>query len=130
MGSSSTRTRAAPMSEVWNPVEVEQKIRSISGRIANGVRVCDTAYRAHLDAQRSYDAAFARAYMAHAGAAHEKRYAAELATAEEREARDTADAAYRYADRQAKALTEELRAMQSVGASIRAMYATAGRGES
>ena len=118
------------MSEVWNPTEVENRIREISGRIANGVAVCDRTYRAHLDAQRAYDAAFARAYMAHAGAAHEKRYAAELATAEKREERDKADAAYRYADRQAKALTEELRAMQSVGASIRAMYQTAGRGES
>lgn len=118
------------MTEVWNPVEVEQKIRQISGRIANGVSVCDKTYRAHLEAQRTYDAAFARAYMAHAGAAHEKRYAAELATVDERERRDEADAAHRYADRQAKALTEELRAMQSVGASIRAMYATAGRGES
>lgn len=118
------------MSEVWNPVEVEQKIRSISERIANGVSVCDKTYRAHLDAQRSYDAAFARAYMQHEGPAHEKRYAAELATTDERAKRDEADATWRYADRQAKALTEELRAMQSVGASIRAMYATAGRGES
>lgn len=118
------------VNQVWNPVEVEQRIREISGRIANGVAVCDRTYRAHLDAQRAYDAAFARAYMAHAGAAHEKRYAAELATAEKREERDKADAAYRYTDRQAKALTEELRAMQSVGASIRAMYQTAGRGES
>lgn len=118
------------MSEVWNPAEVEERIREISNRISKGVGVCDERYRAHLAAARLYDGAYAQAYMDHQGAAHERRYAAELATLDERKARDEADAAYRYADRRAKALTEELRAMQSVGASIRAMYATAGRGES
>jgi hypothetical protein len=117
------------MSEVWNPAEVEQRIKDISDRISRGVSVCDKQYRAHLEAERLYDAAFARAYLDHPGAAHEKKYAAELATQTQRDARDVADAAYRYADRTARALESELRAMQSVGASIRAMYATAGRGE-
>ena len=117
------------MSEVWNPAAVEARIREVSERIARGVGVCDQTYRAHLDADRDYDAAYARAYLAHPGAAHEKKHAAELATQAEREARDEADAAHRYADRQARALESELRALQSVGASIRAMYATAGRGE-
>ena len=114
---------------VHNPVDVEQRIRDVSERISNGVSVCDRRYRVFLEADRAYDAAFARAYMGHPGAAHEKRYAAELATTAEREARDTADAAYRYADRQARALQDELRAWQSVGASMRAMYAVAGVGE-
>ena len=117
------------MSEVWNPVEVEDRIREISNRISKGVGVCDERYQAHLAAERLYDAAYAQAYLDHSGPAHEKRYAAELATLDERKARDEADAAYRYADRRARALENELRAMQSVGASIRAMYATAGRGE-
>jgi hypothetical protein len=118
------------VNQVWNPVEVEQRIREISERISRGVSVCDERYRAHLAAERLYDAAYAQAYMDHQGAAHEKRYAAELATLDERRSRDETDAAYRYADRQARALENELRAMQSVGASIRAMYQTAGRGES
>jgi hypothetical protein len=117
------------VNEVWNPAEVEQRIKDISERISRGVGVCDKQYRAHLEAERLYDAAFALAYLDHPGPAHEKKYAAELATHDEREARDVADAAYRYADRTARALENELRAMQSVGASIRAMYATAGRGE-
>jgi len=118
------------VNEIWNPAEIEERIRDVSNRIANGVSVCDKRYRAFLDADRSLDAAFARAYMAHSGPAHEKKYAAEIATLEERKARDETDATYRYADRQARALENELRALQSVGASIRAMYATAGRGES
>ena len=58
-----------------------------------------------------------------------RRYIAELATQQERQAMDIADAAYRYAERTSKAITEELRAWQSVGASVRMMYGVAGRGE-
>ncbi len=111
-----------------NPVVVEQAVRACSDRIANGVIVCDKRYTAFLEADHTYDLAFAHAYMAHPGAAHEKRYAAEIATEAQRKARDVADAAYRFADRQAKALEAELRAWQSVGASVRSMYATAGVG--
>jgi hypothetical protein len=113
---------------VINPVDVENAIRTCSDRISNGVKVCDERYRAFLKADREYDAAFARAYMRHEGPAHEKKFAAELATQGQREERDNADAAYKYADRQAKALQDELRAWQSVGASVRSMYAVAGVG--
>ncbi|MEU8334857.1 hypothetical protein [Micromonospora tulbaghiae] len=114
------------MSDVLNPVDIEAAIRSCSDRIANGVRVCSERYGAFLAADAAYDQAYARAYMAHAGPSHEKRYAAELATVDERAVRDAADVAYRYADRQAKALELELRAWQSVNASVRSMYSVAG----
>lgn len=113
----------------YSPVSVEQSIRDCARHIAKGVGICADAYRAFVDADRMYDRAFAQAYMAHDGAAHEKKYAAELATFAERTARDAADGAYRYADRQARALESELRAWQSVGASIRQAYGVAGRGE-
>lgn len=112
------------MSDVLNPVDVETAIRDLSNRITNGVRVVSDKHREHLDAERAYDQAFARAYMAHDGPAHEKRYAAELATAEERGLKDAAEVLFRYADRTARALENELRAMQSIGASVRAMYGT------
>ena len=114
------------MTEAINPVQVEAAIRECANRIGNGVKVMDTMYRAYLTADAEYDRAFARAYMRHEGPAHEKKYAAELDTEDERTARDVADAAYRYADRTAKAIESELRAWQSVGASVRAMYAVAG----
>jgi hypothetical protein len=110
-------------------MDVERHIREVSGRIANGVSVCAERYRAFLTADRTYELAFARAYMDHQGPAHERKYAAVLNTGAEREARDTADVAYRYADRQAKSLENELRALQSVGASIREAYRVAGVGE-
>lgn len=102
------------MSDVLNPVDVEKSIRDLANRISAGVGTVSERYDAYLAAER--------AYMSHDGPAHEKKYAAELATADERTARDVADAAFRYADRTAKALENELRAMQSVGASVRAMY--------
>ena len=52
-----------------------------------------------------------------------------LHSMDEREARDVAEIAYRHADKIHKALDSELRAWQSIGASVRQMYAVAGRGE-
>lgn len=115
--------------EAFSPVQIERAIRDIANRIANSVRVCADRYSEFLTADRLYDRAYARAYMAYEGPQHEKKYAAELATTTEREQRDVADASYRYADRQAKALENELRALQSLGASVRQAYAVAGRGE-
>lgn len=112
------------MSEVLNPVEVEVAIRTLSERITKGVRVVSQKHEEHLRAEREYDKAFAQAYMSHDGPAHEKRYAAELATDTERALKDAADVAFRYADRQSRALQDELRAWQSIGASVRAMYGT------
>lgn len=115
--------------DILNPVNIEQRIRDISNRIANSASVCNERYSTFLEADRAFDVAESTAYMRHDGPAHEKKHAAVLATVDEREARDVADAAYRYADRLAKALESELRAYQSIGASVRAMYAVAGRGD-
>ncbi|MBF6213721.1 hypothetical protein IU487_22145 [Nocardia puris] len=113
----------------YNPADVEAAIRQCANQIAEGVRVCGERYAAFLDADRLYDAAYARAYLDTTGPVHERKYGAELVTQDERAARDAADAAYKYADRRARALEAELRALQSVGASIRSMYGVAGRGE-
>lgn len=116
------------MSDI-NPATVEDAIRTCANRISEGVKICDERYVAWLTADHAYDVAYAHAYLNHQGPAHEKRYGAELATRQERAARDVADAAYRHADRRSRALQEELRAWQSVGASVRAMWSVAGAGE-
>jgi len=118
------------VTDILTPEAVEQQIRQISNRIANSVKECTDRYREFMRADLEYDHAYAKAYLSCEGPAHEKRYAAEVATRTEREARDLADVAYRHVDRLAKALDAELRAMQSVGASIRSMFSVAGRGES
>lgn len=117
------------MSDIISPVQVETAIREVANRMAEGVQICSDRYAAFLDADHRFDVAYARAYMQHEGPAHEKKYAATLKTADERAARDAADVAYRHADRTARALEAELRAWQSIGASVRSMYGVAGRGE-
>lgn len=107
---------------VLNPVDIEHNIQECARRIHKGVTVVGNAEKEHREAAHRHDVAFARAYMDHDGAAHEKRYAATLATQDERSAADVAELAFKHAERTARALEAELRAWQSVGASIRAMY--------
>lgn len=111
------------MSDVLNPVDLETKIQEISRRIHEGVKVVTAAERDARERRRFYDLAYAKAYMAHDGPAHERKHAAEIATTEQRAHVDVAEVAFRHAERTARALENELRATQSIGASIRAMYA-------
>lgn len=107
---------------VLSPVDIEHKIQEIAARIHRGVRVVTDAETEARRAKHRLDLAYARAYLDHRGPAHEKRYAAELAVEEERAACDVAEVAFRHAERTARALSEELRAYQSIGASVRQMY--------
>lgn len=111
------------------PVAVENHIRELSTRIAKSASVCNERYQVFLEADRAFDQAYAKAFLAHDGPQTEKRYAADLASIEQREARDVADAAYRYADRLSKALSAELMAFQSLNKSVLAQYGAAGVGE-
>lgn len=111
------------MADVLNPVDIEQRMQEISRRIHAGVTVVTNAEAEFRKSDQRYDLAFAHAYMRHDGPAHEKKYAAEIATEKPRADRDVAELAFKHAERTAKALEAELRAWQSVGASIRAMYA-------
>lgn len=113
----------------WNPVSVEQTIGEIVNEIARGVAAASAAYDRFLKADHAYDIAFARAYMKYDGPAHAKKYAAELATEDERTARDAADVVYKLADKTNKHLESKLDAMRSIGVSVRQAYANAGRGE-
>jgi hypothetical protein len=112
------------VSEVLNPADLEAKIQEISRRIHEGVKVVTAAERDAREQRRLYDLAYARAYMAHEGPAHERRYAAEIATTDDRNTVDVAEVAFKHAERTARALENELRATQSIGASIRQMYAS------
>lgn len=116
--------------DVHNPVEVERAIRDCSARIGRMALVCRDTYQAFLEADRTYDRAVARAYLSLSRVpVNEKKHRVELATQDERQAKDVADVAYKYARDQAAAAESELRAWQSVGASVRAMWSVAGRGE-
>ena len=115
-------------SEVLSPVEVEQLIRSLANDIAKGVRAVSAAHGDWKAKQRIYDHAFAVAYLAHVGASHEKRYAAEKLTQQERESAEVAEVAFRHAERQMRSLEIQLSAAQTVSKSIQQMYGASGTG--
>lgn len=113
----------------YNPASIEQSIRDCANRIAKGVSICSERYKAFQEAERIFVEAYAHARLNAEGPQLEKRYHADAETMELREKRGVAKAAYKHAEDQAKALREELRALQSVGASVRQAYGVAGRGE-
>lgn len=110
--------------DVVNPVDVERALQKVRNDINRGVRIVNDAERAKREAQRVYDRAYARAFIAAACPQTEKRYHAELATIAERDALDEAEVAYSYARSRARALSDELSALQSLGQSVRLMYGT------
>lgn len=113
----------------WNPVSVEKAIVQVVDDIAEGIKAASSAYEKFLFANHAHDLAFAKAYMGFDGPAHSKKYAAELATEQQRVDRDAADVAYRYVERTNRALEKKLDALRSIGVSVRQAYQEAGRGE-
>lgn len=105
-----------------NPEQVEAAMRYCNLRISRGVRVVSDAEKEYRDLDRAYDRAFAQAFLAHEGPQTEKKFAATLATATERDARDVAYLAYKHVERLAESLRDELRTLQSVNKSVIAMY--------
>ena len=112
-----------------NPVQIEQHILELTNRISKGIRVYSERYADFLEKDREFDRAYAHAYLKAEGSIKDKEKKAALKTIEEREARDVADIAYKQSDKLLRALDSELRAWQSIGASVRQQYAVAGRGE-
>lgn len=117
------------ISKPLNPVEVEDIIFNISNRIAKGVSIVSKREDTYMAAKRAYDRAVAVAVLEADGTVLEKKAKVELAVVEERDAMDLAYSAWKFADRQARALSLQLDAVRSIGASIRNMYQVAGRGE-
>lgn len=109
-----------------NPVEVETAIRRLAAESAKAVRVVTGALDRFREAERVYDREYAGAYLAHAGPAHEKKYAAELATTDLRRDRDVAEVAWRYSERTAASLERQLSAYQSINRSVSQMFSAAG----
>jgi hypothetical protein len=105
-----------------NPVDVENAIAEIRNRIANGVEVVSQRYEADLDAKRALDVGFAKAYEAATGSIKDREYSATIETEELRAAYDRAHVAFKYAEKRAQALVNELSACQAILNSIRTMY--------
>jgi hypothetical protein len=114
--------------EVLNPVQVEMIVRNTANAIGKSVKVVSEAHAKWKTALRIYEHAFAVSYMGHEGPSHEKKYAAEKNTQQERANADVAEVAFKHAERQMKALEIQLSAAQTISKSIQQMYGASGTG--
>lgn len=112
-----------------NPVVVEKTILEITNEISRLIIQYRDSLASSLAASRAYTLAYAKAYMSHIGPAHEKRYAADIATEQELIDRDAAEVAFRFVDRSSRAAEKKLDAFRSIGTFVRQAYQEAGRGE-
>ncbi len=108
--------------QVHNPVTVEQAIRDVAARIEASVGINAGLFKAYQKAKRDLAQAKAKASLAYEGSIAAKKDYAELATIELREAMDAAYEKYKYGRELAKALGDELGALQSINKSVRDSY--------
>lgn len=105
-----------------NPVETEAGIRKVARMLHRGVFVVTKAEEDFRTKDREYERAFAQAYLGYDGAAHAKKYAAEVATQQLRAERDVLELAFNHAARLQRNLERQLDAVRSVNTSVREMY--------
>lgn len=117
-----------PDDRVLNPVDVERAIIDADREVTQAVDIVSSRLSKYRDAQRAFDIAEAGAYMRSKGPVQERKFAAVLATEEERKALDLAEVEYKYAERRAKAAETRLSAYQTLSKLIMTMYNVAGYG--
>uniref|UniRef100_A0AAU7J7Q9 Head-to-tail adaptor n=2 Tax=unclassified bacterial viruses TaxID=12333 RepID=A0AAU7J7Q9_9VIRU len=118
-----------PDDRVLNPVDVEAAIRQAVSEVVAGVDQYTIRLREYRAAERTFDLAWARAYMNKSGPVEERKQNAVIATEEEKTALDVAEVAFKYVDRRLRAAESTLSAYQTLSKSVMAMYGAAGRGE-
>lgn len=117
------------MADVLNPVDIERGIRSAADTVAEAVPIVSQRLAAFREAERLFDLAWARHYLAATGPVEERKQRCILATEEEKKALDIAEVAYKFAERKTRAAESTLSAYQTLSKSVTAMYNVAGRGE-
>lgn len=110
--------------EPLNPVEVEEAIRASAARVASSARIVSSRLKMYREAQRAFDKAEARAYLAHTGPAHARKYqiALDPQVDQLRDVMDVAEVALENARRSAKGAELELSAWQTLAKSVNAAY--------
>lgn len=110
------------MSEIINPVDVENHIIRTKNHIAAGVKIITDAEKAMKARKREEALAYAKAFINGEGSIQDRKYKAEIETMPLREIAEDAEIAFNHAKRTAESLDKELFAWQSVSKSVVAMY--------
>lgn len=110
------------MSDVLNPVDLENQILDIKNRCHNGVKIFSQKHGAMLEAETEWEHARSVAFLEHDGPQTEKRHAAEVEAYEVRKALDFARVEFEYTKRKLDVYMAELSALQNLNKGVRAMY--------
>lgn len=115
-------------SRVLNPVDIETGIRKAVAEVAQGVVEYTRVLQDYRQAERTFDLAWARAYMSKSGPVEERKQNCVLVTEEEKAALDVAEVSFKYVDKRLRAAESTLSAYQTLSKSVTAMYGAAGQG--
>jgi hypothetical protein len=119
-----------PEGHPLNPVDAERAVWKFGQDLARGIQIVTAAEKDAVDTQRAYDRAKAHAQLAADGKNVADREAqVELATEDERDARDIAALAFADAKRKMKMLETRSSGAQSILKSLMQAYSMAGTGE-
>lgn len=121
----STNADAAGLS----PVDVEQKLVNLVNTLSTALAGWRDAYKIYKDAELAYDMAYARARVNINTdiAYNDRKYHADLATQDERAAKDDAETVFKYADKRLEGVRQAISAWQSLNKSIQMAYMNAER---
>lgn len=111
------------------PAQVEAEIAETTKRLAKSPTVRKNLDVARREAKRALDTAEAHAFLNTSGTVAERNAEVTIAVADERAAYDEAEAAFRYAENQARTLENEQSSWQTILRSVLATYGAAGTGE-
>ena len=114
--------------EPLNPVQIEFELRDANTRLENGTKTVRDALEEYLDAKSAYEVAYAHAYLDAEGSIKDKEVQAVIATESQRNARDVAEVAYKYAKDLMRSLEQKQSTLQTISAGIRQAYAGSGHG--
>lgn len=118
----------------FSPAAIDLEIRACIKRMEKGVKYTSDAEAVASKARRDYDVAVAKATLRVADVglpnAEARKAWVVLETQVEREKADVLEEAYKYAQRQARALEHELSGLRSLLVTSRQLYGEVGRGES
>lgn len=112
-----------------SPVEVEQKLLDLVDTLSKAVVAWRDAYVAMKKAEREFDIAYAesRVDIDSSIPYNDRKFHADLATKDERIAKDDAETVFKYADQRLTAVHKAISVMQSLNKSMQVAYANGER---
>lgn len=118
-----------PEPEDLNPVRVEQRIQELVQTLSNVLTVWRERYGQWKEAEREFDKAYAiaRINVDQDVPYNDRKYHADVATMEQREVKEVAEGAFKYAEQRLAVVRSALSAWQSIGRSVNEAYRNAGR---